>query len=267
MKKTAHTWSRTLITEFEAMLDAFLFVIDPLPEELIAHYFDARLKQALDTLRRQSRMERMSERKGTLAMSVPIQRVVLTSLLTDGLGDALPASRLDATWSSNEVKAAVSVYAREVEILRSSASRRAIVSEFEAFTGLKPRSSEHEYQVVEAHLHARLAALGAEHEGQSIRAKVFEDRAKELVSSQGLIHPMATRHPEPHPMVVTHPPVQHASQPPLDTNAVPGTEDEETGLVVQPRPPFTEGVAEIEGPITVEKLREPMTCSPERSAV
>ncbi|MCK0166962.1 hypothetical protein MWU52_05300 [Jannaschia sp. S6380] len=258
-EKTAHTWSRTLITEFEAMLDAFLFVIDPLPEELIAHYFDARLKQALDTLRRQSRMERMSERKATLAMAVPIQRVVLTSLLTDGLGDALPPSHLDATWSSHEVKAAVDLYAREVAVLRDSGSRKAILGEFEALTRLKPRSSEHEYQVIEAHLHARLAALGAEHEGQSIRAKVFEDRAKELTSSQGLFHPVETRHPEPHPMVVTHPPVQNASPPPLDTLAVPGTEDEETASAFQPSPPLTEGVAEIEGPITVEKLRVQLT--------
>lgn len=108
-EKTAHTWARTLIAEFETVLDAFLFVIDPLPEELITQYFDARLKQALDTLRRQSRMERMSERKGTLAAAVHIQRVVLISLLNDGLGDALPPSRLDAAWSSNEVKAAVSL--------------------------------------------------------------------------------------------------------------------------------------------------------------
>ncbi|WP_172794913.1 hypothetical protein [Loktanella sp. 3ANDIMAR09] len=76
-EKAAHTWSRTLTTEFDAMLNAFSFLIDPLTEELIASYIQTRMQVIIDDLRRALRIERMSGRKNAPHATHRVQRAVL----------------------------------------------------------------------------------------------------------------------------------------------------------------------------------------------
>ncbi len=180
-QKTALTWLRTLMTEFDAMLDAFTFILDPLPEELIASYFRARIQQVVNDLRRQQRMERMSGHKKVPHATHRVERTVLTALIHDGMDPALAPAWIDPSWSPDEVEAAVTLYSREVSGLRASEPRRRILYDFEAATGVKPNSREHEYQILEAHLHARLAALDVERDNQQLRVEAYAELARKFV--------------------------------------------------------------------------------------
>ena len=135
-EKTAHTWLRTLMTEFDAMLDAFIFILDPLPEELIASYFRARIQLAVNDLRREKRMERMSGRRKAPATH-RVERAVLSALIHDGIDQRLAPAWIDPSWSPDEVEGAVTLYAREVRWLRAIEPRRRILTDFEAETGVK----------------------------------------------------------------------------------------------------------------------------------
>ena len=91
-EKTADTRLRTLMTEFDAMLDAFAFILDPLPEELIASSFRGRTKLVVNDRRREQRMERMSARDKAPHATHRVERAVLNALIHSGIDPALAPS-------------------------------------------------------------------------------------------------------------------------------------------------------------------------------
>ncbi|WP_172839366.1 hypothetical protein [Tateyamaria omphalii] len=250
--KTAHTWLRTLITEFDAVLDDFIFIIDPLPEEVIAHYMRARLLDTINRVRRSQRMEAYAGRRKASHATTPVQRVVLEALLIDGLNTAFPPVRLDASWSVEDVEAAVSLHAHEASALKSSEMRRKLFAEFEAVTGAKPGSREHECQIIEAYLHARLAALGAHEDAAKLRVNAFSEQARKLVEGSA-IAPWTTTEP-----VAPAGPPAPAEFSATQTIAVPSIERSSSSTEQAASPPsraaFTEGVGEVSGTLTNDAL-------------
>ncbi|WP_089903370.1 hypothetical protein [Loktanella fryxellensis] len=164
------------------MLNAFTFLLHPLPEELIASYIQTRMQVIIDDLRRELRMERMSGRRTSPHATHRVQRAVLRALVEDGIAPALEPARIDPSWTADEVKGAVALYANDVRGLRDQDQRRRVISDFENATGVKAASREHEYQIIEAHLQARLAALDAEQDCRDLRAQVYADLAKTFIN-------------------------------------------------------------------------------------
>lgn len=257
-QKTAHSWLRTLMTEFDAMLNAFTFLLDPLPEELIISYFRARIQQVVNDLRREQRMERMSGRKKVPHATHRVERAVLNALIQDGIDQALPPAWIDSSWSPDEVEGAVTLYAREVRGLRASEPRRRIMNDFEATTGVKLASREHECQIIEAHLYARLTALDMERKNQQLRVEAYADLAKAFLTqsetastptvSNGLPSPSSAPNSagSVNSEVLAKTPAPLPAQQPVLLE--PTTSD-------NPKVDFTAGVTEIREPLTINALR------------
>ncbi|MCB5200242.1 hypothetical protein LGQ03_13405 [Loktanella sp. TSTF-M6] len=257
-EKTAHTWSRTLTTEFDAMLNAFTFLIDPLPEALIATYIQTRMQVIIDDLRRELRMERMSGRRTSPHATHRVQRAVLRALVEDGIAPALEPARIDPSWTADEVQGAVTLYANDVRGLRDQDQRQRVIRDFETVTGVKVASREHEYQIIEAHLQARLAALDAEQNCRDLRAQVYADLAKTLISqaetpplvpvrevmSETVTQSLAA----PAPSLVAVLPQQVPTKAIEAARAIQITADKR-------KISFTPGVDEIREPLTIDALR------------
>lgn len=253
-QKTALTWIRTLTTEFETVLDSYLYVSDPIPEDLIAQFMRVRIQLTAERLRRDFRMERMSSRSKTLVASRPIMSAVLDSLLIDGVQGALPASRINPAWSTVELEAAVRLYDTEVRSLQSQEFCDRLFTEFEHVTGVKALSKEHQYQILEAYLHAKKAALDAGEDEQEIRSKVFAARAKALL--QAGLEPMAATTQTDFQMTSASAqvsPVKTALSPSPTVLPPPPLTDSTSDDAL---PRYTAGVAEIKGALTYNTLND-----------
>lgn len=245
--KTVHTWIRTLITEFDAVLDDFIFILDPLPEELIANYMRARLLETIKRLRRDHRMAAFSVRRYASDAAVPVQRVVFDALLADGLNTALSPTHLDTSWSADDIEAAVSLHAHEATILKCPDMRGKLFAEFEAVTGARPNSREHECQIIEAYLQARLAALGAHENAAKLRADAFAEHARKLVVGSASA-PWAATNPA---LPVELPATQTTTAP----SANPSASLPEQIVSPSSHKAFSQGVTEISGSLTNDALR------------
>ena len=240
------------------MLNAFTFLIDPLPEALIATYIQTQMQVIIDDLRRELRMERLSGRKSAPHATHRVQRAVLRALVEDGIAPALEPARVDPSWTADEVQGAVTLYANDVRGLRDQDQRRRVIRDFETVTGVKAASREHEYQIIEAHLHARLAALDAEQDCRDLRAQAYADLAKTFINraetpplvpcrevlTETVIPPSAV----PAPSTVAVLPRQVPTQAIEPARATQITADERKVC-------FTPGVDEIREPLTIDALR------------
>ena len=133
-----------------------------------------------------------------------------------------------------------------------------MIRDFENATGVKAASREHEYQIVEAHLHARLAALDAEQDCRDLRAQVYADLAKTfinraetspLVPCREVLTETVTPSPAaPAPSTGAVLPKQVPTQAIKPARATQITADERKVC-------FTPGVDEIREPLTIDALR------------
>lgn len=152
-------WIGHLSQEFDLMLDQFIFMVPPLPEHLVARYFEDCLAACLSKLQRGRRLARMTgrSRDGYLE-NTDIQEAVLQSLIEDGICPRLPVSRINPEWSADQLSLAVHRYEREVRAILSPDLNTQIAAQFTGQTGISVRSLEHYAQLREAHLSAQLAA-------------------------------------------------------------------------------------------------------------
>lgn len=255
-EKLAHNWLRTLISEFDAVLDDFITIFDELPEELIAHYVRVRLRETVRNLRRQQRMERMTGRRPHLDADRGLRRLVTATLLNGGIEAAFPAHKVDPDWTPDELALVMELYADEVQVLTSPSAKARLIAEFETVTGFKALSLEHECQILEAYLHGKLAALSAGQNLQSVIADVYHKQAKALIADSvqtfavapnATTTPVVTNSPKGSETESVTRPSQASAQDYL--GATPRLEAaEETG--------FTAGVAEIFTPLTIKNLRQ-----------
>ncbi len=109
-----HIWVGHLSQEFDRMFDSFLLLTPPLPDDLVARYFERCLSENLFTLRRQTRMARMMGRFRDGQERLELMKLVHESLLQDGLQSELPLSRIDPEWSLDTLDDAVHLYVLEV---------------------------------------------------------------------------------------------------------------------------------------------------------
>ncbi|WP_172794912.1 hypothetical protein [Loktanella sp. 3ANDIMAR09] len=142
--------------------------------------------------------------------------------------------------------------------MRDQDQRRRVIRDFENATGVKAASREHEYQIIEAYLHARLAALGAEQDCRDLRAQVYADLAKTLVSRREAPPPVAAR--EVLTETVTPTPATPATSPVAVMPQQVPTRSLEPAPAIRISPDrregrFTPGVDEIREPLTIDALR------------
>jgi len=107
----AHTCLSKLTTEFDDMLEAFVFAVDELPENLIARYMTVRLQHAVTDIRRQHRMERCTGRgTATNPTTIEAKKIVLQILLKDGIRKSFPLHLVQQDWSLHQLGAVMDAY-------------------------------------------------------------------------------------------------------------------------------------------------------------
>lgn len=243
----AHTCSMKLAAEIEDMLDEFVYVLDEIPEELIAGYMSVRLRHAMSDVRRQHRMERMT---GRIGQTVPDQlealRLALEILLRYGIQRVFPLHQVNASWSEQKLERVMNAYRGEAGIASSQALRTQLSKEFLDATGTSPRSLEHHAQILEVHLHSKAASLGSMDDRLEMRSSAFQDLSAQLL--------------EDHQNVALMPSIKPATQsdqlrlhsiPQASPTNGPSRNLQSAKLVV-----LTPGVELIEGPLTTKALND-----------
>ncbi|SNR52697.1 DUF6538 domain-containing protein, partial [Puniceibacterium sediminis] len=242
--KFAHTWSRKLAAEFDELLDSFLFILEELPEEVMARYMTVCLQQCLSDMRRQHRMERMTGRLGSMSPdSRDMIRVAVETLLCDGIRKAFPASRINPEWSAKTLEAIMRFYRAEADAVCNPGMKDRLAKEFTSITGETLRSQEHMAQIIEAYLHARLAALSAMEDHVEVQAARFRDLSMQMVAET------VTIGPDPSSASSTTNP-----SPALANPAIRGARNKSVDTVLTESDVLTPGVALIKGPLTLEAL-------------
>ncbi|MFG6531116.1 MULTISPECIES: DUF6538 domain-containing protein [unclassified Sulfitobacter] len=187
-----------LTMEFENVLDAFTFVLDEIPEELMHRYMKVRLTQSIQKSRRQRRLEWVLGRSGFAAPEnrKPL-RIALASLLQNGIGKPFPPSQINPEWSSDMLADIMRCHHAEAHALLAPETMNALTEEFTKATGMIPRSMEHRAQIMEVYLQSRLASLDCLDTDQVSVCKTYQDMLGEIAKpvSEGL--PMQEpAHPE-----------------------------------------------------------------------
>ncbi len=78
--------SRRLAFEMDRIMEGFLLLAPPLPDELVARYYDAVLRRTVQEMTRQNRVARMTGRISADAIRrQEIRRQVMSFMLDDGL--------------------------------------------------------------------------------------------------------------------------------------------------------------------------------------
>lgn len=242
--KFAHTWSRKLAAEFDELLDSFLFILEELPEEVMARYMTVCLQQCLSDMRRQHRMERMTGRIGLMTSdSRDMIRIAVETLLSDGIRKAFPASRINPEWSAKMLETIMRFYRAEADAICNPGMKDRLAKEFTSITGETLRSQEHMAQIIEAYLHARLAALRAMDQHVEVQAAKFRDLALPMLAETATVRPdlslaSTTTYPSP-----------------IHCNPASRTDRNETvDAVLTETQILTPGVTLIKGPLTFEAL-------------
>ena len=242
--KFAHTWSWKLTAEFDELLDSFLFVLEELPEKLMARYMTVCLQQCLSDMRRQHRMERMTGRIGSMSSdSRDMTCIAVETLLSDGIRKAFPPSRINPEWPAETLESVLRFYRAEADAICNQEMKGRLAKEFTSITGETLRSEEHMAQIIEAYLHARLAALRAMDHYVEVQAANFRDLAMQMVAETVTVEPNPssaswTTNPSP---VQANPPSRSAQNEPVDAIQT------KTQIL-------TPGVKLINGPLTLEAL-------------
>lgn len=178
-------------TEYLAMLNSFTFINPPLPEELIRTYTSARLRVFVRDMQRNTRMARMSGRTSDQdQMREELSKVVLQSMLECGMQKAFPVSSIDPKWTKETLETVMALYDQEFRALTSKEGRAALESDFVKTTGTElnvSNSREHECQILEAHLNAKLAALGAVQGVPNPKMELYQKEAQALVQTSAQV--------------------------------------------------------------------------------
>ncbi|SDW98620.1 hypothetical protein [Roseicitreum antarcticum] len=149
--KFAHTWSWKLTAEFDELLDSFLFMLEELPEEVMAWYMTVCLQQCLSDMRRQHRMERMTGRLGSMSTeNRELARIAVETLLADGIRKAFPANRIRPDWSASTLENVMRFYRAEANAISNAGMKDRLAKDFTAITGKTFRSQEHLAQIMDA---------------------------------------------------------------------------------------------------------------------
>lgn len=187
----AYTCLTNLTVEFEDMLDAFLFPLDELPENLIASYMSVRLGHAISDLRRAHRMERVSGRvRKSSPHSLKAQTLALEILLQDGIQKTFPPYRIRPDWTDEELRDIMLAHRIEAELALSPALRTKLAREFLETTGVSTGSLEHHAQILEIYLHAKIASLNSLDDQRIQRSAAFRRLSEKLIE-QSLSVPTA----------------------------------------------------------------------------
>ena len=165
-----------LVTEFDRMLDGFLFVRPELPAQLVAKYLKHCLTRIVTDFRRQNRMARMTGRISKFDDEYKaLYKIVINSLIEDGLRKEMPVVRIDYGWTPDQLQNAMIIYDRERAAMLSKENTDRICEEFTALTGQGTESLEHMGQLREAHLQALQGAfLATEHDNAGQEVKCTE---------------------------------------------------------------------------------------------
>lgn len=178
----AHTCLSKLTMEFDDMLEAFLFAVDELPEDLIARYMTVRLQHAVTDLRRQHRMERCTGRgTATNPTAIEAKKIVLEILLKDGIRKSFPLHLVQQDWNLHQLGAVMDAYRAETELAASPALKGQLAAEFTSATGVVPASLEHHAQILEIYFHAKIASLQTSDDQRLQRLRAFRDMSARLI--------------------------------------------------------------------------------------
>lgn len=178
----AHTSLSKLTMEFDDMLEAFLFAVDELPEDLIARYMTVRLQHAVTDIRRQHRMERRTGRgTATNPTSIEAKKVVLEILLKDGIRKSFPLHLVQQDWGLHQLGAVMDAYRAEADLAASPALKGQLAAEFTSATGVVPASLEHHAQILEIYFHAKIASLETSDDQRLQRLNAFRDMSARLI--------------------------------------------------------------------------------------
>lgn len=156
----AHIWIGHLSQEFDRMFDSFIMLAPPLPDTLVARYFERCLEQSLSDLRRQIRMARMMGRFGAGdELRQALLPMIYESFIEDGFRANLPIHRVDPDWPQETLDAALHLYAVEARKMRSSETDTQLERALGEISEVRVTGAEHMAQLREAHVRARLEAL------------------------------------------------------------------------------------------------------------
>lgn len=178
----AHTCLSKLTMEFDDMLEAFIFAVDELPEDLIARYMTVRLQHAVTDIRRQHRMERRTGRgNATNPTSIEAKKIVLEILLKDGIRKSFPLHLVQQDWGLHQLGAVMDAYRVETDLAASPALKSQLAAEFTSATGVVPASLEHHAQILEIYFHAKIASLETSDDQRLQRLNAFRDMSAKLI--------------------------------------------------------------------------------------
>jgi integrase len=185
--RLAYVAVQKLLPEYDAMLHSFIYVNPPLPEALISKYISVQLRQLMAEMQRNMRQARMSGRTSVGDhQRVEFQKEILSAMLECGLERVFPARRIRPEWTEADLETVMRLYDQERQDLLSRVGRQNLFDQFAAATrtdATRFNSEEHECQVREAYLHAKLAALDANLDNTSDQIENFRQQAKALVRS------------------------------------------------------------------------------------
>lgn len=206
-------------TEYLSMLNGFIFINPPLPEELIRTYTSARLRVFVQEMQRNTRMARMTGRTSDQdQIREELSKVVLQSMLECGMQKAFPVSSINPEWTKENLETVMALYDREFRALTSKEGRAALEADFVKTTGTDlnvSNSREHECQILEAHLNAKLAALGAVQGVPNPNMELYQKEAQALVQTSAQVEitskanaPIVQKTPDKAAPSGAHPPWQ-----------------------------------------------------------
>lgn len=120
-----------LQTEYQKMLNSFIFMHPPLPEELVLSYMTTRLRGFVQDMQRNMRMARMSGRMSDNdAGNLEIHKSVLRAMLTHGMQKSFPAKAIHPDWNKETLETTIRIYDQEFHALMSRTGRDALEVEF-----------------------------------------------------------------------------------------------------------------------------------------
>ena len=174
-------------TEYCAMLNNFIFINPPLPEDLIRTYTSTRLRRFVRDMQRNTRMARMMGRTSDKDhVRLELYKVVLRTMLECGMQKAFPVRCIDPEWTKDELETVMTLYDQEFRKLMSHDGRAALETEFMNTTGTDPKvanTREHECQILEAHLNAKLAAFEAVQSTPNAQLEAYQKEAQAFVQT------------------------------------------------------------------------------------
>ena len=144
-----------------------------------------RLRGFVQDMQRNMRMARMSGRMSDNdAGNLEIHKSVLRAMLTHGMQKSFPAKAIHPDWTKETLETTMQIYDQEFHALMSRTGRDALEVEFIQTTGSDAKvlnSREHQYQILEAYLQAKLAALDATQDTSQARQDALRKQAEALV--------------------------------------------------------------------------------------